>query len=140
MKDRTLVNGLIFARYFNSTTSSRNRYCKFTIFFQQTCGKTFAYSHVLTGHMMTHTGEKRHQCPTCGKRFTKRHHLKSHLNTHLKALSKASMIPTTVSQNQQTSQEQTKHEVQRTMQNDDQNVDLMNVEQLGFQVINTEKY
>lgn len=97
--------------------------------------------------MLTHTGEKRHQCQTCGKRFTKSHHLKSHLNTHLKALNKqASMVPPT--QAPQRSQEQSKHESQRIHelikhepqmqgQNDDQ--DLMNV-QLGFQVINSEKY
>ena len=100
--------------------------------------------------MLTHTGEKRHQCQTCGKRFTKSHHLKSHLNTHLKALNKqASLVPTTASQAPQRNQEQSKHESQRIhelikhepqmqMQNDEQ--DLMNVVQLGFQVINSEKY
>lgn len=84
--------------------------------------------------MLTHTGEKRHQCQTCGKRFTKSHHLKSHLNTHLKALNKQASIAPPSAQ----TQDQIKHEPQLHVQNDDQ--ELMNVVQLGFQVINSEKY
>ena len=91
--------------------------------------------------MLTHTGEKRHQCQTCGKRFTKSHHLKSHLNTHLKALNKqASMAQPTNQENvKQESQrmEIIKNEPQSHMANDEE---LLNVVQLGFQVINTEKY
>jgi uncharacterized Zn-finger protein len=97
--------------------------------------------------MLTHTGEKRHQCSTCGKRFTKSHHLKSHLNTHLKALNKqASMVPPSISNQEQIKlehlpqriQEVIKHEPPMNVPNDEQ--DLMNVVQLGFQVINSDKY
>jgi uncharacterized Zn-finger protein len=98
--------------------------------------------------MLTHTGEKRHQCQTCGKRFTKSHHLKSHLNTHLKALNKqATMVPPSISNQEQQIklehlpqriQEVIKHEPPLNVANDDQ--DLMNVVQLGFQVINSDKY
>lgn len=53
------------------------------------CSITHINSFVLSsGHLLTHTGEKKHQCTTCGKRFTKAHHLKSHINTHLKHLGK----------------------------------------------------
>jgi len=83
--------------------------------------------------MLTHTGEKRHQCQTCGKRFTKSHHLKSHLNTHLKALNKqASIAPPSAP-----IEELIKHEPPPLH---GQIEEAMNIVQLGFQVINSEKY
>lgn len=90
--------------------------------------------------MLTHTGEKRHQCPTCGKRFTKSHHLKSHLNTHLKAQNKQASItqPQTVQRIQESSKidqqrindQLIKHEPPMQVQNDQ---DILNV--INFQVI-----
>jgi uncharacterized Zn-finger protein len=92
--------------------------------------------------MLTHTGEKRHVCQQCGKRFTKSHHLKSHLNTHLKALNKSGQAMAQQTQrinlnvNMNNEPIPMKHE---SIQVTDEH-DLLNVVQLGFQVINSEKY
>lgn len=48
------------------------------------------------------------------------------------------MVPPTTPSQEPIKHEPIKHEPQLHMQNDDQ--DLMNVVQLGFQVINSEKY
>jgi uncharacterized Zn-finger protein len=83
--------------------------------------------------MLTHTGEKKHQCQTCGKRFTKSHHLKSHQNTHQRALQKQKNLDPARASNIIV-----KHEIPIQEQTDDQ--DLMDVVELEFQVINAEKY
>ena len=46
------------------------------------CSKQFKLKAVLTGHMRTHTEEKRFQCKICLKRFAKRYNLERHFKTH----------------------------------------------------------
>lgn len=46
------------------------------------CNKSFSYSHVLKNHLLTHTGERIHECTTCKKKFVKNHHLKYHMKIH----------------------------------------------------------
>ena len=44
--------------------------------------KRFNVSLSLNRHMLTHTGEKPHQCPHCSKGFTQKWDMKSHIPTH----------------------------------------------------------
>jgi uncharacterized Zn-finger protein len=67
---------------------------------------------------LTHTGEKKYQCTTCGKRFSKSHHLKSHANTHLKHLGRQNAL-------QQSAQQTTENTSTQSIAKDDQ--ELLNV-------------
>ena len=44
------------------------------------CGKQFTQASSLTKHMVTHTGEKPHECAQCGEQFK----LEKYLRTHIK--------------------------------------------------------
>ena len=46
------------------------------------CNKSFRQSQHLTRHLITHTGEKSHNCAQCSKSFTDAGTLKRHLLTH----------------------------------------------------------
>ena len=46
------------------------------------CNKSFRQSQHLTRHLITHTGEKSHNCAQCSKSFTDAGNLKRHLPTH----------------------------------------------------------
>lgn len=47
------------------------------------CGKLFRDNWLVRRHMVTHTLEKRHICPHCGKRFANKHGLVQHMrNLH----------------------------------------------------------
>ena len=46
------------------------------------CNKSFRQSQHLTRHLITHTGEKSHNCAQCSKSFTDVGTLKRHLLTH----------------------------------------------------------
>ena len=46
------------------------------------CNKSFRQSQHLTRHLITHTGEKSHNCAQCSKSFTNAGTLKRHLLTH----------------------------------------------------------
>jgi uncharacterized Zn-finger protein len=43
------------------------------------CNKGFIKINYLIKHKNTHTGEKFHQCPVCGKRFSQKGNMKIHL-------------------------------------------------------------
>uniref|UniRef100_A0A3P9A1H9 C2H2-type domain-containing protein n=1 Tax=Esox lucius TaxID=8010 RepID=A0A3P9A1H9_ESOLU len=46
------------------------------------CGKMFTTKKILEKHLVSHTGEKPHQCLDCGKGFNELSSLKRHLRTH----------------------------------------------------------
>jgi uncharacterized Zn-finger protein len=46
------------------------------------CGKAFVEGSNLTRHMNTHTKEKNHICPSCGRGFGRLFLLEIHLRTH----------------------------------------------------------
>ncbi|WAR18161.1 PRDM1-like protein [Mya arenaria] len=45
------------------------------------CGKTFPSLGKINNHVLTHTGQKPHQCEICHKRFTEKGTLRKHLKT-----------------------------------------------------------
>lgn len=48
------------------------------------CDRYFATTETRKYHEMTHTGERPHECPECGKGFTQPSSMKSHRKTHYK--------------------------------------------------------
>ena len=46
------------------------------------CGRGFSCSSKLQMHILSHTGEKPHQCTQCGKRFQRMKSLKTHMIIH----------------------------------------------------------
>mmetsp|Transcript_43826 Transcript_43826/g.103268 ORF Transcript_43826/g.103268 Transcript_43826/m.103268 type:complete len:132 (-) Transcript_43826:62-457(-) len=50
----------------------------------KTCGKAFSEANKLGRHMLIHTREKSHVCVTCGRAFARTDSLASHRLTHTK--------------------------------------------------------
>ncbi|CAL1277565.1 unnamed protein product [Larinioides sclopetarius] len=49
---------------------------------QSGCPRTFSSRFKLVRHMQIHSGERRFQCTSCGRRFHRKDHLKNHLQVH----------------------------------------------------------
>lgn len=50
------------------------------------CGQAFATKQRITGHLLTHSGEKHFNCAECDKRFATEQRLKCHQRTHVSVL------------------------------------------------------
>ncbi|KFM80436.1 Zinc finger protein PLAGL1, partial [Stegodyphus mimosarum] len=49
---------------------------------QPGCPRTFSSRFKLVRHILIHSGERRFQCTSCGRRFHRKDHLKNHLQVH----------------------------------------------------------